>query len=90
MRTSAAYAVAQLKDEPGLGNLVIFGSGALIHALMRRNLIDRFVLAIHPIVLGSGRRLFVEGETCAELRLAQANPSAKGSILTVYESRARS
>jgi dihydrofolate reductase len=37
---------------------VIFGSGTLVHSLMRHKLIDQFVLQIHPIVLCKGRRLF--------------------------------
>lgn len=40
--------------------LVIFGSSALSQSLMRQNLIDEFVLQIHPVVLGEGKRLFVD------------------------------
>src|SRR5690606_16920213 len=36
--------------------LVMFGSGVLVQSLMRRDLIDEFVLQIHPVVLGRGRR----------------------------------
>ena len=39
-------------------NLVVFGSGVLIRSLLRRGLVDEFVVLIHPVVLGSGRRLF--------------------------------
>src|SRR3954453_5696129 len=51
----AADAVAELKKQPGK-DMVILGSGDLIQSLMQRDLIDEFVLLIHPLVLGSGRR----------------------------------
>jgi dihydrofolate reductase len=46
-------AVAALKAQQG-GDLVIMGSGELIQTLMKHNLVDRYVLLIHPLVLGSG------------------------------------
>ena len=42
-------------------NLVIMGSGELIGALMAADLIDEYLLMIHPLMLGTGRRLFPEG-----------------------------
>jgi dihydrofolate reductase len=54
LKGDVPQAVAALRDQPG-GNLVIFGSGVLVRSLMRRDLIDEFVLQVHPLVLGSGR-----------------------------------
>ena len=51
--------VATLKDEPGK-DIGILGSGQLVRSLIGRGLIDEFVLLIHPLVLGSGTRLFPE------------------------------
>jgi dihydrofolate reductase len=65
---NAARSVARLKEEFSK-DLVIMGSGELIHSLMQSNLIDEYVLLIHPLVLGSGRRLFPDGGTFAALRL---------------------
>lgn len=60
LKGDAVAAVAALKEQPG-NDLAIFGSGVLVQSLMRHNLIDEFVLSIHPLVLGSGRRLFADG-----------------------------
>ncbi|TMD77951.1 MAG: dihydrofolate reductase [Chloroflexi bacterium] len=57
LKGDAAEAVARLKEELDK-DLVIMGSGELVQSLMRANLIDEYVLLIHPLVLGSGRRLF--------------------------------
>jgi dihydrofolate reductase len=80
----AAEAVARLKEQPGK-DLVIMGSGELIRSLMGRNLIDRYVLQIHPVILGSGRRLFPDGDQCTALRLVDSRISTTGVIIATYE-----
>jgi dihydrofolate reductase len=80
----AVDAVAKLRAQPGK-DLVIMGSGVLIQSLMRHHLIDRFVLTIHPLVLGSGRRLFDDNAAFTELRLVHSQPTTKGSVMLVYE-----
>jgi dihydrofolate reductase len=79
----AADAVAELRARPG-DDIVILGSGVLIRSLMRRNLIDEFVLPIHPLVLGSGRRLFADEGAFAALRLADARPTPTGVVIATY------
>jgi dihydrofolate reductase len=79
----AADAVAQLKEEPGK-DIVILGSGELTRALMARGLVDELTLAIHPLVLGSGRRLFEPDGTYAALRLVDARPTTTGVIMATY------
>jgi dihydrofolate reductase len=81
----AADAVAALKAQPGK-DLVILGSGALIHSLMRRSLIDEYLLTIYPLVLGSGRRLFPDQGTFASLRLVDSRPTTTGVIIARYHS----
>jgi dihydrofolate reductase len=77
-------AVAALKKEPG-GELQVMGSGELIQTLMRHNLIDEYLLLIHPLVLGSGRRLF--GDTGADLHLVGAKASPSGVVIATYQDR---
>jgi dihydrofolate reductase len=80
----AGDAVAKLKATAGK-SLVILGSGELIHALVRRQLIDTFVLLIHPLVLGSGRRLFADDGTAANFTLVKSVPTPSGLIIATYE-----
>jgi dihydrofolate reductase len=80
----AADAVALLKEQGG-PDAVILGSGELIRSLHRRHLIDRYVLMIHPIVLGTGRRIFPDGSAPAQLRLVESTPTTTGVIIATYD-----
>jgi dihydrofolate reductase len=78
----AADAVARLKREPGK-DIAVLGSGELIDSLRRRGLVDRYVLLIHPLLLGSGRRLFPDGAE-AGLELVDSVTTATGVIIATY------
>ena len=80
----ATEAVAQLKARPGK-NLVVLGSTELVKALAQRDLIDEYQLTIHPLILGSGRRLFADGGRYTALRLVHAEPTSMGVILATYQ-----
>ena len=80
----AAEAVARLKQEPGK-DLVVMGSGELIQSLMRGKLVDEYVLLIHPLVLGSGRRLFPDGGAFAALRLVGTKTTTNGVVIATYQ-----
>ena len=88
LKGDAAEAVARLKQQPGK-DMVVLGSGELVQSLMRRNLVDQYVLLIHPLVLGSGRRLFPDGGPYAELRLVDAVPTTTGVIIATYRPAGR-
>ena len=77
-------AVADLKARSAK-DIVILGSGELIQSLMNHDLIDQYILLIHPLVLGSGRHLFPEGSAYASLRLVRAEPTEKGVLISTYE-----
>jgi len=79
----AADAVAELKEQPGL-DIAIIGSGDLVHSLARRGLVDSYTLLIHPLVLGSGRRLFPHGAPPANLRLVDCVSTGTGVIIATY------
>ena len=81
----AADAVAVLKQEPG-NDLQIMGSGELVQSLMARDLIDEYMLLVHPLVLGSGRRLFADGGAVASLRLVDdASTTSTGVVIATYQ-----
>jgi len=77
-------AVADLKRSSGT-NLVIMGSAELIGSLMAADLIDEYLLMIHPLVLGTGRRLFPGGRQ-ASLRLVDSIITGKGVLIATYKS----
>jgi dihydrofolate reductase len=84
LKGDAAEAVAELKEQPGR-DLVVLGSGELVQSLMRADLVDRYVLLVHPLVLGSGRRLLPDGGPSAALRLVDAKPTTTGVLVTTYQ-----
>jgi dihydrofolate reductase len=77
-------AVAKLKQKPE-GNLVIMGSGQLIRALLPHQLIDEFLLMIHPLVLGAGKRMFEHDGHLARLKLVESTATPTGVILATYQ-----
>ncbi len=84
LKGDAAEAVAKLKEEPGK-DLLVMGSGELVQSLMRHNLVDEYVLLIHPLVLGSGRRLFPDGGAFAALRLVDTKTTTTGVVIATYQ-----
>lgn len=84
LKGDAADAVADLKQTSG-PDLLTMGSGELIQSLRRRDLIDEYVLLIHPLVFGSGRRLFPEGAPPVNLRLVDSVTTTTGVIIATYQ-----
>ena len=76
-------AVADIKQDAG-DDLHIMGSGVLIRSLLPHGLIDGFMLMIHPLVLGSGHRLFEDDGPRVSLELAESVPTTKGVVIATY------
>ena len=83
LQGDAMDAVAELKEQPD--DLGVLGSGELVQSLMRANLVDEYVLLIHPLVLGSGRRLFPDGGPSAALRLVDTKTTTTGVVIATYQ-----
>jgi dihydrofolate reductase len=80
----AAETVAHLKQQPG-NDIAILGSGDLMQTLMHHGLVDQYVLLIHPLALGRGRRLFNADAQRLALRLAKSVTTTTGVLIATYE-----
>jgi dihydrofolate reductase len=76
-------AVTRLKQEDGK-DIMVNGSGALVRTLMRNHLLDELRLFVHPVVVGSGRRLFDDSEPI-ELALVDSHVYDNGVISVIYK-----
>jgi dihydrofolate reductase len=79
-----AEAVARLKQEDGK-DILVNGSGALIRTLIRDHLLDELRLFMHPVVVGSGRRLFGDESDPVELALLDSYVYDTGVISLTYK-----
>jgi dihydrofolate reductase len=84
LRGDAVEAVTRLRQEAG-PDITILGSGELVRTLLRHDLIDRFVLLTHPLLLGSGQRLFAEDGILAKLHLVTSTTTTTGVVIATYE-----
>jgi dihydrofolate reductase len=82
LQGDAMEAVAKLKEQPA--DLVVLGSGELVRSLMHADLVDEYVLLIHPLVLGTGRRLFTDEGPSAALRLVDTKTTTTGVVIATY------
>ena len=72
-----------LKEQPG-GNLSTTGSGTLVASLLREGLVDELHLLLHPIVVGTGKRIFDDGSQ-VPLRLTSSTTFSTGVLHLTYE-----
>jgi dihydrofolate reductase len=78
----ACDAVAELRQ--GDEGLNVFGSGELVRSLIDRDLIDEYLLLIHPLILGSGRRLFDDRGPFSALALVGSVTTTTGVVIATY------
>ncbi len=76
--------IKKLKEEDG-PDLWVWGSGNLIQTLLENNLVDRMHLWIHPITLGTGKKLFAEGTQAENFKLVDSKVGPTGLIFATYE-----
>lgn len=67
------------------GNIIVYASFQLAHALIEHDVADELRLLIYPVVLGSGRRLFDNNIDEQPLRLIENRAVGDGLILLTYE-----
>ena len=78
-----AEEVSALKQQPG-EDILVFGSGDLVNALMHHDLIDEYRLMDFPVVVGSGKRLFGDGIGTTVLELVDTKTFGSGVVVLSY------
>jgi dihydrofolate reductase len=84
IKTDVPGEVAKLKEGSGK-EIQVIGSGELAQTLIRHDLVDSYRLMIHPLVLGTGKRLFREGTSLTKLRLVDSKTTTTGVLILTYE-----
>ena len=84
IKGNIAEEVYKLKQQPGQ-DILIAGSGELVHTLMQHDLIDEYRLMVYPVVLGSGKRLFRDGSDTIVLRLVETKTFSSGVVVLSYQ-----
>jgi dihydrofolate reductase len=76
--------IAKLKELPG-DELQVHGSGNLVRTLISHGLVDEYRLLVFPVILGTGKRLFPDGDIAAALRLTDSKTTSKGVQILTYQ-----
>jgi len=84
LRGDVVNEVSKLKQKLD-GDIVVYGSIQLAHALVEHDLVDELRLTIHPVVLGAGERLFGETSDTKPMRLVHTQPVGDSLALLTYE-----
>ena len=74
----------KLKQQPGQ-DILVAGSADLVHTLMQHDLIDEYRIMVHPVVVGSGKRLFRDGSDTKVLRLLETKTFSSGVVVLSYQ-----
>lgn len=78
--------VAALKEQPGK-DIAVCGSPTLVRSLLRSDLLDEITLMIHPVIAGSGKRLFEDGDDPKRLDLTGSKTTGTGVSILTYRPR---
>ena len=76
--------IEKLKKTDG-SDLHVSGSGQLIQLLLKNDLVDELWLLIHPLTLGTGKKLFRDGTIPAAFTLTESLVSPTGVIIANYK-----
>ena len=81
---NVAEEISRLKGQPGK-DISISGSPTLVRSLLEEDLIDELRLMVHPIVVGSGKRLFEDGSDQKALELVDSETFSTGVLYLTYQ-----
>jgi dihydrofolate reductase len=77
-------AVTALKADPSIRRIALSGSVSVVRQLLAAGLLDELHLFVHPVVAGSGLRLFEDGGPEQPLRLLSSQPFRTGVLHLTY------
>jgi dihydrofolate reductase len=78
-----AQQIREIKELPG-NNIGVLGSGTLVRWLLDNDLLDELTLAVYPVVLGGGKRLFADDGRMRKLRLVDSKTTGTGGLISTY------
>ncbi len=81
---NVAEEISRLKEQPGK-DISISGSPTLVRSLLEEDLLDELRVMVHPIVVGSGKRLFEEGSDQKALQLVDSKTFSTGVLYLTYQ-----
>lgn len=84
IKGNLAEEIAKLKQQPGK-NIGVAGSPTLVRSLLQNDLLDELTLMVHPVVAGSGKRLFKDGGDLKRLRLVGSKTTRTGVLIVTYQ-----
>jgi dihydrofolate reductase len=84
IKGDVAEEITKLKGQPGK-DISISGSPTLVRSLLQEDLLDELRLMVHPIVVGSGKRLFEDGSDQKELELVDSTTFGTGVVYFTYQ-----
>jgi dihydrofolate reductase len=84
LKGNLAEELASLKQQPGK-DIGVAGSPTLVHSLLEQGLLDELILMVHPVIAGSGKRLFEDGESLKRLKLVSAKATRTGTVILTYQ-----
>jgi dihydrofolate reductase len=79
-----AKEIGALKQQAGR-DIGVSGSPTLVRSLLREGLLDELKLMIHPVIVGSGKRLFKEDGDPKKLQLVDSKVTSKGVAILTYQ-----
>ena len=76
--------IEKLKNSDG-SDIQVSGSGTLVQTLLKHDLVDELWLLIHPLTLGTGKKLFDNGTIPAAFSLIESTATPSGVIVANYK-----
>lgn len=87
IKGNLAEAITKLKQQPGK-NIGVSGSPTLVRSLLEHDLLDELTLMVHPVIAGSGKRLFKDGSALKRMKLVSSKTTSTGVAILTYQPNA--